>query len=254
MKSNNFTQSPVAVTPKKKVAMIEVPQSTRVEQGRTPNYQFLMPPKGSETDEVQGNRVHKNNLIGLHKAKRQRNRQPKSPNLEFDKDQIYIDNKVKNILNKTINEDERLQSNKLDLQIISGSSEEKQINFRNQQSPNLRPKSLHGGSHCKPLSYGASSLEKETNGVKIARVFNSSQGTLEDSQPILQSVVDLKPKLFVNKRPIIETCRNTMSSMFTTDIEERDRKKFLVKKMSLPLNNLNNISQKDGINKNMNQI
>lgn len=137
------------------------------------------------------------------------------------------------------------------MKIISGGSIEKEVvNFR-QNSPdkNLRPKSLHSGSHCKPYSYGASSLENDTNNVKVARVFNSSQGTLEDSTPVLQSIVDLKPKLFVNKRPIIDTSRNTMSSMFTINDEIKDRKKFLVKKMSLPIDNLNNNqSQKEGIN------
>jgi len=40
-----------------------------------------------------------------------------------------------------------------------------------------------------------------------------------------------------------------MSSMFTINDEIKDRKKFLVKKMSLPIDNLNNNqSQKEGIN------
>ena len=76
-----FTQSPVAVTPKKRVAadVPNVPKSVRIDPVRidpvaalTWNYQqFLMPPT-ERTDETQsGNcRVNKNNLIGLHKAKR----------------------------------------------------------------------------------------------------------------------------------------------------------------------------------------
>ena len=77
-----FTQSPVAVTPKKRVAadvpnvpnVPNVPKSVRIDPvaALTWNYQqFLMPPT-ERTDETQsGNcRVNKNNLIGLHKAKR----------------------------------------------------------------------------------------------------------------------------------------------------------------------------------------
>lgn len=37
--------------------------------------------------------------------------------------------------------------------------------------------------------------------------------------------------------------------MFTGDADGKDRKKFLVKKMSLPINDITNLSQKEAINK-----
>ena len=78
----------------------------------------------------------------------------------------------------------------------------------------------------------------------MVRALNSSQGTLEDSIPVLQSIVDLKPKLFVNKMPVIETSRNTIQSMITIDggaaaDDKVEHKQLLAKKLSLPVNYLN---------------
>ena len=78
---------------------------------------------------------------------------------------------------------------------------------------------------------------------KVARALNSSQGTLEDSTPVLQSVIDLKPKLYVNKKPVMDTSRNTIQSMITIDgigsIDKEERKRFLDKKLSLPVDGMN---------------
>ena len=57
---------------------------------------------------------NKNNLIGLHKTKRQRNNSkfpPKCSSLaENVQDQMFIENKMKNALNRTVIEEERLHT------------------------------------------------------------------------------------------------------------------------------------------------
>lgn len=69
---------------------------------------------------------NKNNLIGLHKAKRQKSKHPKSSSLaENNQDQMFVENKMKNALNRTIVEDERYQGKMMDLQLVYGEDAEK---------------------------------------------------------------------------------------------------------------------------------
>lgn len=167
-------------------------------EARALGTQIVMPPCVA----VVPQRINKNNLIGLHRTKRNLKPFPGSPPpITTTRDPAFA-NQMKAAMNQTAITEERPLIAKISLHINqteSEAGEPKSVCRRKSPIKLNKAISVYAGSKQDSFD-DSSNNELIRTAYQAPRTHNASQVRLEPPGPIHQSAVDLKPKLFINDR------------------------------------------------------